>query len=81
MGAAESAIKRQGLQFTDAFKILFHVKFKRQAGAGHVAYFPENRSFAPSAVVHAADAPGNAGISVGVTTVQQVAVVEVNGGF
>ena len=81
MGAAESAIKRQGLQFTDAFKILFHVKFKCEAGAGHVADFPKNRPLPPGSVVHAANAPGNAGISVGVTTVQQVAVVEVKGGF
>ena len=81
MGAAESIIKCAVLQLTDAFKILFHVKFKCEAGAGHVADFPKNRPLPPGSVVHAANAPGNAGISVGITAIQQVAVIEVNGGF
>ena len=65
----------------DTLNILLHVKLGSESGAGHVADFPKDGPLAPSPVVYAADAPGNARIAVGIPSIKEVTVVEMNGGF
>jgi hypothetical protein len=56
--------------------IVCYIKLSQASFVIHVANFSKNRTFSPGPVMHATDTPGDSCITVGVTTVQLIAVVK-----
>ncbi len=55
------------------------IKFSSTAIQVHVTNLAEDRAVKPGPVMNPADTPGNARVTIGITAIQGVSVIEVNG--